>query len=349
MKKIRLVLAMVFALFSGIVAARADTNESLGNLPTSSVNEMTLYSISNVTYVCVNIGSVLGLGPNAYMTALVNKPSVAVMLQTINSQSLGIDVKNPCDPLYSSVYAFDKDWNYLIYGSHSFYLGKDPTGEYFLPAGYGALELDLWNKSCFIPAPGVNNVQIDILGSNGQSSSFYTLTVVPGVGFYIPEQLAGTNAILTAWVTDSSGWRELSWTVKDGASITSQHFDVQQKSSMAGFQTFEDSNVIVTVPSVNGLGREVWAELTSSKSQSVRVSFCTSETKWFKGLVVREAGTTNRMECVPVYDGASKQWRADIPVHKAVYYLIPAFDPQDFSTPQDPWYPPYIYGDGEKG
>ena len=342
MKKIMAVL--VFVLSLGIVDAWADTNGSLGKIPTSSVNEMTVYSISNAAYVCMNIGSNLGLGTNAYITALVNKPTVAVMLQTINSQKLGIDVKNPCDLLYGSVYVFDKDWNYLIYGSHAFYLGEDPAGKYFLPTGYGALELDLWNKSAFIYAPGVNNVQIDILGANGQSSSFYSLTVVPGVGFYFPEQLAGTNAIITAWVTDNSGWHELSWTVKDGASITGQHFDIQQKASMAGFQTFEDSNVIVSVPSVNGTGREVWAELTSSKSQWLRVSFCTTEGKWFKRLKVQEAGTTNKMEYVPVFDGGNKSWYFNTPVHSGVYYLIPVFDPQDFSTTQDPWCPPVYVG-----
>ncbi|MDE1941247.1 MAG: hypothetical protein KGI66_03965 [Patescibacteria group bacterium] len=302
-----------------------------------SEDALRVYALGQCANASASVGSALPSGNESYGYVPVSESTAAGISNTIAGMNLSIDVVNPKDSLYAWAAVYNADGDQLFNGYHQFWL-VNGKGGYSMPDDYGNISLKLYD---YIPVRIANaqSAFIDILNDAGQTQAEINLNVYNGK-VYFPRQLAGSNVVLAVYAYSSGTGNWLYWNGKDGSQINPQHFAVALKTSIQGIVSLTDTNVYVTVPTTNGIGYNLTAELKSTGKQWLGVSFVTSEGKLFKGAWVLQAGDT---QWTPYTLTGGAEYFA-IPVQQGVYYIVPVWDPQDLTEPADPWYPPYNGG-----
>lgn len=328
MKKIVMIVA-VFALFIGV-------NSSGQKLPIGSKDELRIYALEQSKSVSVSLGSQLPIGTNSYKYVQLESSTVACISNTIIKTKLTLDVVNPKDSFYIWVYVYGSDGYPLFTGMNRFDL-VEKNGSYSVPADYGNVVLDLFDS---IPLPidgGAQWAEVAFTGSDGKIYNSANLQVWNGKLLF-PRQLAGTNAVLVVGM--ANGIQKF-WNISSGQVMDPQSYDILPNVTIRGIVPITDGNIVVDVPSTNGVGQNLSVEYNSTKNQLVAISFYTSEGKLCKTVKIRKAGDNNWTAYPLILDSTGEYYYVNLQFGVGIYYVIPVWDPIDFSGLPDPWYPPY--------
>lgn len=344
MKKVIMVLLFVICSIGAFGQA---------TLPINSKAVLRAYALEQSANVFVYFGSSLSLGDSSSRFVAVEGGTAAGISKAISSQSFAIDVANPKDMIYCGGSVFNTDGDCLFSGWKNFYLVSSDSGKTYLPPdGYGKIDLEL-QDTIPIKIEGVMYAQLDILDGEGRSRNFYNLNVRDGK-VYFQTALAGTNAIIGVYsrTTDSSGqttygWKY--WSAKD-SKLTNQMIPLNEVSvTVKGVKNITDGDIIVEVPTTNGIGDNITVEYKSTKVQNVTVSFLTSEWKWYKGIRVKKVGAKDWEFYTPVLDSTKEYYYINVMFDVGTYYIVPDWAPESLKEPTGPWYPPYYYDGGARG
>jgi hypothetical protein len=320
------------------------TNSFGQKLPIGSKDELRTYALEQSRSVSVSVGTQLPAGTNSYKYVQLESSTMACISNTILKTKLVLDIVNPKDSFYIWVYVSNSDGFPLFTGMNQFNLVQT-NGAYSVPTGYGNVVLDLYEN---IPLPidgGAQWAEVAFIGADGKTYNFSSLQVWDNKLLF-PRQLAGTNAFLVVG-TASGGIKY--WNVSNGQVLDPQEFDVLPSVIIRGIVPIMDGNIVVTVPTTNGVGQNLSVEYTSTKSQLVAISFYTSEWKWCKTVKIRKAGEKDWTTYSLILDSTGEYYYVNLQFDVGVYYVVPVWDPADISGLPDPWYPPYYYDGGGKG
>ena len=329
--------------------------EDLGML--QSEEALRTYALEQSSKVGASIYAPLSVGDNANSYVALSENSVAGIISTVKAMSLSVDVPNPKDFLCTWVGVYDASGNILFTGTKSYYLV--PSGSsYVMPPDYGDVVLEMC-EDIPITISGAQSAMVDILGSDGRTTSEYSLNIWNNKVF-IPRKLCGTNAIIAVWTGDPNesipvgssvgsnrGW--IYWNIGNGKWIQPTHFGVNLNPSVKGIASFLDQNVYVPVTTSNGVGNNMTAELKATKIgwSTYSVSFWTTEGKWCKSAWVRKTGEKNWVQYTPHFEAVHGMMSFSLLVQPGVYYIIPVWNNGDLVEPFDPWTPPYGNGGGK--
>jgi len=310
-----------------------------------SKDALRTHALEETAMVSASIGATLPVGDNAFDHVPVESSTAEGIMNTIRNMKLSVDVVNPLDYLYTGAGAYNSDGDQLFYGHHRFKLVNGEAG-YVMPPDYGVVTMEL-NDRIPIRIAGATSSIITILNAQGEAQSSSSLRVYNGKVFF-PEPLAGTNAILSVFVTggkaESSGWRY--WNVATGKSIIQKRFSMTFRPTIEGVLSFKDSHVMVQVPTTNSIGQNMTAEFMSSGTGSIIVSFWTTEDKWFNGAWVRKAGTDQwQYYSTTVFESVGLMGFL-LDVHMGIYYIVPSWDDGDLIELGNPWEPTFEGGKG---
>jgi len=331
----------------GIMAAFFCTSLLAQDLPMlRSTDALRTYALEESARVTASINASLPVGNNSYGFVPVESPTAEGINNTIRHINLSMDVANPNDYLYTWSGVYSSDGDPLFTGSKRFKL-ENAKGGYALPVDYGDVTLVLYDE---IPIRIANaqSAQLTIQNSKGETEFGTSLRVSNGK-VYFPRQLAGTNAVLSVSVLvpakgDGSVEQWLYWSVRTGSSIKPEHFTVNLKTTIQGVLSITDDNVMVPVPTRNGIGTNITAELKITANRSTLLSFWTTEGKWFKGTWVRKAGTSQWQYYPAVVFKEVGVMGVLLNMEIGIYYSIPDWNDGDLVEPSDPWYPSYYGG-----
>lgn len=319
-----------------------------------SKDTLRTYALEQSADVAASINASLPVGNDSYDFVPVSEPTAEGISNTIAGMNLSVDVANHNDPLFIWAGAYNVDGDPLFTGWKQFWL-VNGKGGYALPDGYGDVTMELFDNIP-IRVGGAQSAIINIKDSNGQTIMGASVRVENGK-VYFPRQLAGTNAILSVYVTGSKevgpGW--LYWDVSNGSKITPEHFGVTLKTTIRGVVSAKDTasnhtnTVTLVVPTTNNIGENLTIEYKSNGRGLLRLFSWTSEGKWFKGAWVRKAGTEQWIPYTATVTAPPTAVFIEVPVQSGIYYVVPSWDPQDLTEPADPWYPPYDGGSNGGG
>lgn len=324
-----------------------------------SKDKLRTFAVEQAFNVSVSINTQLPSG-NSYAYVRLDEATDACIESTIRGVSLSFGVVNPKDWVWTWAGVFNSDGDQLFNGSKQYTLvGPSAVdGSYSMPDGYGDVVLELGDEIP-IRISGVESATVTDLDENGKTQASHSLRVRDGKVYY-PRQLAGENRMFSAYVTNRKKWPTtddifvgnwLYWNVGNGGTpMQSVSHDVELTGSIKGITPMTDTDVSVVVPTFGGYGNNQTVELKVTNHFTSKVSFWTTEGKWFRSAWVRKAGTTNWILRAPSLDATRNMISFDLPVQTGVYYIIPIWSEGDLVVPEDPYYEPYYYGDyGEKG
>lgn len=324
-----------------------------------SKDKLRTFAVEQAFNVSVSINTQLPSG-NSYAYVRLDEPTDACIESTIRGiNNLSVGIVNPKDWVWTWAGVFNADCDQLFSGSKQYTLvGPSTDGSYSMPSDYGDVVLEL-GDNIPIRISGVESAFVTDLDENGKTQASHSLRVRDGKVYY-PRQLAGGNRMLSAYVTNRKKWSTtddifvgnwLYWNVGNGGTpIPAVSHDVELTGSIKGITPMTDTDVSVVVPTFGGYGNNQTVELKVTTQFTSKVSFWTTEGKWFSSAWVRKAGTTNWILRAPSLDATRNMISFDLPVQAGVYYIIPIWSEGDLVEPEDPYYEPYYYGDyGEKG
>jgi hypothetical protein len=328
-----------------LVAVLFMSLSSLGQkLPIGSKAELRIWALEQSKAVSVSVGAQLPAGTNSYKYVQLESSTVNGISNTVLKTKLSLDATDPKDPCYMQVCVYGSNGFPLFSGMNQFYLVEN-KGSYTLPPGYGDVTLSLCDNIT-LPIDGQAQwAEAAFTGSDGKICNFSGLQIWNGKPVF-SWKLAGTNAFLVVGMSDGS---IRYWNVSNGQTIVPQTLDVVPATIITGIIPMTDGNVVVNIPTTNGIGQNQSVEYTSTKNQLVALSFYTSEGKWAKAVKIRKSGSNDWTTYSMVLDSTGKYYYVNLQFGVGVYYAVPVLDPADLTELADPWYPPYIYGDGEKG
>ena len=317
------------------------------------------YAEEQAYSVSVSISTFLPSGGNSSGYTPVTEATAAGIMSAVKSVSLSVDVVNPSDSLFTWAEVYSMDWDVLFSGYKQYKLvGPDPSGSYAMPSDYKDLTMDM-AELIPIPIAGADSAFVDDLNSKGQSQNNYNLQVRNGK-VYFPKQLAGGDRILGVYTSNQSpngspntndnyvgNW--VFWNIgKGGVPMHSTTYSASFSASIKGVTTMQDSDVFVVVPTIKGgyaYGGNITAELKVTTPFTSKVSFWTTEGKWFKSALVRKAGTAQWLTYIPTVDKTRGAMTFVLPVTETgTYFIIPQWNDGDLIEPADPYYPPYDGG-----
>jgi hypothetical protein len=305
--------------------------------------------------VSISISASLPTGNKANAQTLVMEASAAGIINTIHSISLSVDVVNYDDPLFTWAAVYNDNWDLLFSGSKQFMLVTDSHGNHVMPEDYKSLALKMADLIP-ISIPGAESAFVDELDDNGRTQNTHNLQVSNGKVYY-PKQLTGGNRILAVYTSNQpnhvspntngtyvGNW--VYWNVgKGGVPVRSAAYAARFQASIMGTVTLQDCDVFVAVPTVKGgYGDNITAELKVTHPLTSKVSFWTTEGKWFTSALVRKSGTSQWVSYTPSLDTTQNVMSFNLPITEpGIYYVIPAWNIGDVVEPADPYYPPYNY------
>lgn len=369
MKRIVLTLAVFTAVFGLNAFGQVVTPQTgispvinaVTDLPMlRSKDALRTYALEQSANVRAQISTSLSVGNNAYGFVPVEEATASGIADAIRGMNLSVDVANPNDPLFVWAGAYNADGDPLFTGDNRFSLVNgfsSVTGEggyYALPPDYGNVTLTLYDNIP-IKVDGAQSAIIYILGRNGKTQMQYSLNVVRNSKVYFPWRLAGTNAILAVCVgievkpgQIQYGWEY--WNVNSGSKFSPEHFNVTLKPTIQGIASFTDADVFVAVPTTNGIGYNLTAELKVTGQRWNNVAFWTTEGKSFNGAWVRKSGASQWQYYRAFPQGQDTGAMIfGMSLSAGVYYIVPVWNDGDLIEPPDPYYPPYDGGGEGQG
>jgi hypothetical protein len=309
------------------------------------------YAVEQSAKVYAAAGTSLPAGDKAQSGYVPVETSTLVgIIRAIGNCKLSIDVANPKDPVYSSVWVSNKEYQTLFWGNNHFNLVEGKTG-YTLPINYGRIELEMVEKPP-IKIPGAVAARLFTL-SNGQTVYLDEPLRVENGNVFFPSRLAGSSTLLQVEVSNGKTSEFFYWNVASGASVSKQTFNIGLFSSIKGMSVTTDynnglpgvNNVMLQIPTTNQMGfNKTLEHYAAGGNNPFFVSLWTSEGKWFTGVKIRLANTTEWITHNAVYQKSANMHDAMMVVHlnslpAGIYYIIPLWNDGDLVEPVDPNYP----------